>query len=134
MLVCKSRHKFSFFIIAGLTKAVLRPLRTSLENCIRKHGSWSEKIKLILNKEAYFGFQAKVCEACLDETQKSISLGGFINCYCWKSCYGVKFWFTIKSKAVNRIGNANIIEKTGQQWLKKLFIIVMEKTHYRLWD
>ena len=127
MLVCKSRHKFSFFIITGLPKTVLRPLLTSLENCIRKHGSWSEKIKLILNKAAYFRFQAKVCEACHDETQKSISLDDFINCYCWKSCYGVKFWSMIKSKAVNRNGNADTIEKTEQQWLQKLFIIVMEK-------
>ena len=37
----------------------------------------------------------------------------------------------IKSKAVNRNGNADTIEKTEQQWLQKLFIIVMEKKRTR---
>lgn len=61
-----------------------------------------------------FGFQPKVCEACLDVTQKSMSLDGFAITTVGKNDYKVIFWFMIKTRAVNRMENADLSEKRGQ--------------------
>ena len=66
-------------------------------------------------------FQQEVRDDCHDMTQKSMSFNDFVIVTVKGNDYRTNFWFTTKSKAVDRLENADLGEKSRllRLWEKK---------------
>ena len=58
-------------------------------------------------------------------TQKSTSFNDVVIVTVVKNDYSIHFWGMNKSEAVNRMKNPDLIEKSGDDYVKKIFIIMM---------
>ena len=77
---------------------------------------WVCYLSLLLLSQGNFRFQPKVCNGCHEMTQKSMSFNNVTIFTVKKKDYMIH-WGMTKSRAMIRVKNPDLSEKSRQPWL-----------------